>query len=49
MFGVARHKLDIIIHKKKNWMQEQSMVISLVIQKSRKGSDFIALTIVQGL
>ena len=49
MFGVARQKLDIIIHKKRNWMQEQLVVISLVIQKSRKGLDFIALTILQGL
>ena len=49
MFGVARQKLDIIIHTKRNWMQEQSVVISLVIQKSRKGLDFIALTILQGL
>ena len=49
MFGVAQHKLDIIIHTKRNWMQEQSMVISLVIQKSQKGLDFISLTILQGL
>ena len=49
MFGVARHKLDIIIHKKRHWIQEQSVVISLVIQKSRKDLDFIALTILQGL
>ena len=49
MFRVAQHKLEIIIHKKRNWMQEQSVVISLVIQKSQKGLDFIVLTILQGL
>jgi len=49
MFGVVRDKLEYIIRMKRNWMQEQSVDISLVIQKSQKGIDFIVLPITHGL
>jgi len=49
MFRVVRHKLEYIICMKRNWMQEHSVDISLVIQKSQKGIDFIVLPIAHGL
>jgi len=37
MFRVDMQKKGSIIHMKRNWIQEQPMVSSLVVQKSLKG------------
>ena len=49
MFGDVRQKLEYTIRKKRNWMQEQSVDISLVIQQSQKGICFTVLPITQEL
>ena len=49
MFRDVRKKLEYTIRKKRNWMQEQSVDISLVIQQSQKGICFTVLPIVQEL
>ena len=47
MFGVARQNLEFKTYKKRNWIQEQSVVSSLIIQKNQKGIDSIVLITVQ--
>jgi len=49
MFEDVRQKLEYTICKKRNWMQEQPMDISLVIQQSQKGICFTVLPITQEL
>jgi len=49
MFRVVRQKLEYTILMKRNWIQERSVDISLVIQKNQKGICFTVLPIVQGL
>jgi len=49
MFRDVRQKLEYTIRKKRNWMQEQSVDISLVIQQSEKGICFTVLPIAQEL
>jgi len=49
MFGDVRHKLEYTIRKKRNWMEEQSKDISLVILQSQNGICFTVLPITQEL
>ena len=49
MIGDVRQKLEYTIRKKRNWMQEQLVDISLVIQQSQKGICFTVLPIAQEL
>jgi len=49
MFRVVRQKLEYTILMKRNWMQERSVDISLVIQKNQNGICFTVLPIVKGL
>ena len=49
MFGDVRQKSKYTIRKRRNWMQEQSVDVSLVIQQSQKGICFTVLPIAQEL
>ena len=49
MFGVAQQKLEFITHKKRNWIQQQSVVSSLIIQKNKAEQDGEMDTIAQAL
>ena len=44
MFGDVKQKSEYTIRKKRNWKQEQSVDISLVIQQSQKGYMFYCPT-----
>jgi hypothetical protein len=49
MFRVVHRKLEFIIHMKRNWTYEQSVVTLLVTLKNPKGLGFTVLIIVREL